>query len=306
MPIRPRFACMPALRPLPVSMRLSRCAVRGLLASGLAAMVCAVPAVSHAAVLAGWDVHGLMGGANNFGASPFAAGTVAANLTVGGLTRGSGVGTTGTAASRGWGGTDWLATSATAAVTAGDVVSFTVAANAGYKVSISGISRLDYRRSSAGATSGVLQYQVGSGAFTDAATLSYGSTAASGGSIPAIDLSSVAALQNVLAGTTITFRVVNYGASGTGGTWYLFDVANTTAADLEVSGTVVPAGPAVDGACGPANGLTYPVVPAANLCSSGGASAVTPGTGTWGWTCSGTNGGQAATCSALSSADSGC
>jgi hypothetical protein len=297
---RPLFARTPALPPL------SRLAMRRLLASALAAMACTAPSLAIAAVLAGWDVHSLTGGTNNFGASPFAASTAATNITVGGLIRGSGVVTTGTAAARGWGGTDWVATSAAAAATAGDVVSFTVAANAGYKVSISGISRLDYRRSSAGPASGVLQYQLGSGAFTDAANLSFTSTASAGASVAAIDLSGVAALQNVPAGTTITFRVVNYGATSAGGTWYLFDMANTTAADLEVSGTAVPAGPAVDGACGTANGLTYPVAPAANLCSSGGASAVTPGTGTWGWTCSGTNGGQAAMCSALSSAASGC
>jgi hypothetical protein len=48
-----------------------------------------------AAVLAGWDVHGLAGGANSFGTSPLAATTAAANLTIGGLTRGSGIGTSG-------------------------------------------------------------------------------------------------------------------------------------------------------------------------------------------------------------------
>jgi hypothetical protein len=263
------------------------------------------PLLAGAVVLAGWDVHSLPGGVNNFGASPLAASTAAANLAVGGLSRGSGVGTTGTAASRGWGGNDWLSTSAAAAATAGDAVSFTVVASAGYQVSISGISRLDYRRSSAGPASGVLQYQVGAGAFTDAATLSFSSTAASGASIAAIDLSGVAALQNVPAGTSITFRLLNYGASGAGGTWYLFDQANTTASDLELSGTVTTSGPPVAGVCGPAHGLTFPVPPTANLCSSGGASAIT-GTGPWGWTCAGSGGGQPTTCSANSSAATGC
>lgn len=259
-----------------------------------------------AAVLAAWDVHGLPGGTNAFGVSPLAPTTAATNLTVGGLTRGSGVGTTGSAAARGWGGTDWATTSAAAAVAAGDVFTFTVAASAGYKVSISGITRLDYRRSSTGPTQGVLQYQLGSSAFVDAATLSFSSTASAGASVAAIDLSGVAALQGVPSGTTITFRVVNHSASGAGGTWYLYDSANTTAADLEVSGTVSAAGPATDGSCGSAGGQTYPRAPVANLCTDGSLPTVTDGGASWSWVCPGSNGGKAAACTATNSAASGC
>lgn len=261
---------------------------------------------AQAATLAGWDVHALTGGTNAFGASPLAATTTAANLTVGGLTRGSGVVTTGTAAARGWGGSDWATASAAAAVTAGDVFTFSVAAGAGYKVSISGIGRFDYRRSSTGPTSGVLQYQIGSAAFVDAATLSFSSTSSSGASVPAIDLSGVAALQNVPSGTTITFRVVNYAASGAGGTWYLYDTANTTASDLELSGTVSVAGPAVNGSCGTAQGLTFPRAPTVGLCADGSTPSVTDGGNAWNWSCPGSNGGQAAACSAVNSSASGC
>jgi len=274
-------------------------------ALALATTVLLAPCWAQAAVLAGWDVHPLPGGTNNFGTSPLAATIAAANLTVGGLTRDVGVSTTGTAASRGWGGANWVAANATAAATAGKTISFSLSANAGYQVSISGINKLDYRRSSAGATSGVLQYQVGTGAFTDAASLNYSSTASSGGSLLAVDLSGIAALQNVPAGTAITFRVVNFGASGAGGTWYVFDTANTTAADLEVSGTVTASGPSVDGACGSANGLTFPKAPVLNLCSVGTPSSLI-GSGPWGWTCPGSSGGQSATCGATSSAATGC
>gem|GEM_PF-3311968 len=260
----------------------------------------------EAAVLAGWDVHGLTGGLNAFGVSPLAATTTSPNLTVGGLTRGSGVGTTGTAAARGWGGTDWATASAAAAATAGDVFTFTVAASAGHKVSISGISRFDYRRSSTGPSSGVLQYQIGSAAFVDAAALSFTSTASAGASVAAIDLSGVAALQNVPAGTTITLRVVNYAASGAGGTWYLYDMANTTASDLEVSGTVSAAGPAVNGSCGTAQGLTFPRAPAVGLCTDGSTPSVTDGGNAWNWSCPGSNGGQAAACTAVNSSATGC
>jgi len=261
---------------------------------------------TEAAVLAGWDVHGLTGGPSAFGASPLTATTTSPNIAVGGLTRGSGVGTAGTAASRGWGGTDWATASAAAAVTAGDVFTFTVAANAGHKVSISGISRFDYRRSSTGPTSGVLQYQIGATAFVDAAALSFTSTASAGASVAAIDLSGVAALQNVPAGTTITFRVMNYAASGAGGTWYLYDTANTTASDLEVAGTVSAAGPAVNGSCGTAQGLTFPRAPVVGLCTDGSTPSVTDGGSSWNWSCPGSNGGQAAACTAVNSSASGC
>jgi len=275
------------------------------LATALGLLMAAAPVGASAAVLAGWDVHALSGGTNNFGASPLVASTAAANLTVGGLTRGSGVGTTGTAASRGWGGTDWVATSAAAAITAGDVVSFTLTASAGYQLSLGAVSRLDYRRSSAGAVNGVLQYQLGAGAFVDVASFSYPSTSSAGASVAAVDLSTVAALQNVPAGTVVTLRLVNFGASGAGGTWYLFDTLNTTAADLEVSGTVASSGPPVNGACGAAQGLTFPQAPAAKLCAVGAASAVSGGSA-WGWTCAGSSGGQAASCTAASSAETGC
>lgn len=53
----------------------------------------------------------------------------------------------------------------------------------------------------------------------------------------------------------------------------------------------------VNGTCGSANGAIFTVVPTANLCTAGTASAVT-GTGPFGWTCGGSNGGTTASCSA--------
>jgi hypothetical protein len=256
--------------------------------------------VSFAAVLAGWDVHALAGGTNSFGVSPLVASSSDTNLTVGGLTRGVGVLTTGTAAARAWGGNDWLATSAAAAVSANDIVTFTLSAKPGYQVSLSSISRLDYRRSSSGPSSGVLQYQLGTGAFNDITTLGYSSTASTGASIAAINLSGIASLQNIPAGTTVTFRLVNYAGTNTGGTWYIYDVANTTASDLEVSGTVSATTASQDGVCGSANGQAVLTAPTSNLCSVGNPSTVT-GSGPWTWTCSGTNGGNTANCSATSS-----
>ena len=186
-------------------------------------------------VLAGWDVNGQ----TSYGTSPLAPSTNAGNITVVGLTRGSGVTTTGSAASRAWGGNGFTTSSAGAAVTAVDLATFSITANAGYKVSFASISKFDYRRSSSGPTDGVVQYQVGAGAFTGFATNAYAS-GNGGHSLAAIDLSGVAALQNVGPGTNVTFRIVNYNGAASG-TWYIYDVANSTALDFAVTGSIAAA-----------------------------------------------------------------
>ena len=188
--------------------------------------------------LFGWDVSGLPGGTTNYGPSPLSPTTNAPNLLVGGLTRGSGVGTTGTGAARAWGGNAFTGSTAAAAVAANQFITFSAAANNGYTVSYAAISEFDYRRSATGPASGVLQYQIGSGAFTDITSLSYPVNTSGGASLSPINLTGIAALQNVGPGTNVTFRIVNYGG-GASGTWYVFDVANSTALDFVVQGTIV-------------------------------------------------------------------
>lgn len=195
---------------------------------------------SYIGILSGWDVSSLTGGANSFGPSPFTPTTNAPNVTVVGLARGAGVSTSGSAAAKTWGGAAFTNPTAMAAAASNQFATFSVAANAGYKVSFSAISRFDYRRSGTGPTNGVLQYQIGAGAFTDLTNVSYPVSASSGGSIGAIDLSGVTALQNVGAGTNVTFRIVNFGGTSASGTWYVFDVANSAAPDLAITGTVTP------------------------------------------------------------------
>jgi uncharacterized repeat protein (TIGR01451 family) len=185
--------------------------------------------------LAGWDVSAL----SNYGPSPFSPTTNAPNLTVAGLTRGSGVGTSGSAAARAWGGAAWTDTSSAGAITANRYATFGLAANGGYTVSFAAIGKFDYRHSGTGPTSGLLQYQIGTGTFSNITALSYPSNATSGASLSPIDLSGFADLQNVGAGTNVTFRIVNWGG-GSGGTWYIYDVAISSAPDFVVQGTVSP------------------------------------------------------------------
>ena len=181
-----------------------------------------------------------MSAQTSYGVSPLAATTNAPNVNVVGLTRGTGVGTSGTAASGGaWGGNGFDAASETAAVTAIDFATFGITANSGFKVSFSSVSRLDYRRSGSGPATGVMQYQINTGAFVTFATNAYTSSAGSGAALAAIDLAGISALQNLGPGTNVTFRIVNYGGAA-GGTWYIYDVVDGPAPDLAVSGTVTP------------------------------------------------------------------
>jgi hypothetical protein len=192
---------------------------------------------NYSGILAGWD----MSGQTNFGGSPLAPTTNAPNLAIVGMTRGSGVGTAGTAAARGWGGTTWNSTSEADAIAANEFATFSVTPQSGYKASFSSISQFSYRRSGTGPTNSELQYQIGAGAYTDLAALSYPSNATAGATLSPIDLSGIAALQNVAAGTTVTFRLVNWAATGSGGTWYIYDAANSAAPDFAISGTVTAA-----------------------------------------------------------------
>jgi len=190
--------------------------------------------------LVGWDVSTLPDGTNNFGPSPLAPTTNDNRLTVVGLTRGLGVGTNGSAAQRAWGGNTWMNTSAASAIASNRFATFSVTATAGYTVSFASVSKFDYRHSATGPTNGLLQYQLGSGTFNDIATWSYPSNSNSGGSLSPIVLSGIADLQNVGAGTNVTFRIVNWGGTHSAGTWYVFDVASNSAPDFLLEGTVSP------------------------------------------------------------------
>ncbi len=190
------------------------------------------------ATLFGWDTSTLPGGTGNFGPTPFTPTFVGANLTVGGLTRGSGIGTSGSGATRGWGGNGFTATDAAGAIAANEVITFTAAASSGYTVSYTAISKLDYRHSTTGPANGVLQYQIGSGGFNDITALSYPNANSTGASLSPINLTGVAALQNVGPGTNVTFRIVNYGGGSSAGTWYIFDVDSNSDLDLAIEGTI--------------------------------------------------------------------
>src|SRR5665213_1960801 len=137
-------------------------------------------AVDIQASLAGWDMSGLA----DYGASPLAPTDSDPNLAVGGLTRGSGIGTSGTAAAKAWGGNGFTTAdnSEVLAIAGGKFVTFTITADSGYELSIASISAYNIRRSSTGPTTGIWQYEVGSGSFIDIGSpITWGSTTTSAG-----------------------------------------------------------------------------------------------------------------------------
>ena len=214
--------------------------VKTVVAAALVSTAYFVPNHVFADVLAGWDA----GPLSNWGPSPWTPTVSNPNLTYVGFTRGSGVNTNATAASFAWGAIGWTnATSNEAgAISSNQFVFFSVTANPGYTVSFTNISIFSYRRSATGPSTGTLQYQIGGGAFIDFTNVSYTSTSSSGAILPPINLANISDLQNVPPGTTVTFRIVNYGATGSAGTWYIYDVANSSADDFEIQGTLVSAG----------------------------------------------------------------
>ena len=194
--------------------------------------------LAEAGVIAGWDFNGVTG----YGVSPFTVTESDVNSTIGGLTRGSGFGTTGTAASNAWGGTSVAARATlTDAVNASQTILFTVAAKTGYTLNLSSIGAYNVRRSSTGAASGQWQYSINGGTFTNiGSTLSFSGTTSSGNSMSAIDLSAISALQGIASGSTVSVRLVAYANSGAGTFYFLNTV---TGSDLTINGTLtaVPA-----------------------------------------------------------------
>ena len=189
--------------------------------------------------IVGFDFSALPGGANNYGPSPFAPTTIGSNVTSSGLVRGAGVGLTNSGAARGLGGNNFTSTNVVDAITSEKFFTLTITPTANTTVSYSAVSQFDYRRSGTGPTIGVLQYAVGNGSFTDAATVNYSSNANAGSTIAPINLAGIAALQNVTA--DVTFRVVNYGGTTENGTFYFYDTGvDTGVDDLVFTGTVTP------------------------------------------------------------------
>ena len=202
--------------------------------SSVAVLAIVIPS-PYSGILAAWEMTGL----SNYGPTPFAATSNAPNVNVFGLTRGSGVGTVGTAGTDAWGGTGFVFTDAATAIAGNSFATFGLTVASGYVISFTNIPAYNIRHSSTGSKTGLWQYQVGNGAFVDigSAITWGGNNSSSGNAQSAINLSGISALQNIPAGTLVTFRIVLWDGTGTG-SWYINNLASGY--DFQVLGTLSP------------------------------------------------------------------
>jgi autotransporter-associated beta strand protein len=189
-------------------------------------------------LIAGWDFSTNAGGTGNYGPQGMAPSSSAEGISIVGLTRGSGVGTTGTGAGNAWGGINFSNNSAASAITAEKFVFFSFVASNNVTLSITNFGDYNVRRSGTGPTTGLWQWSTNGSTFTDIGSdITWGgTTTAAGNAQSAISLNGIAGLQDVASGTTVTFRLANWG--GTTGTWYLNDPTDTTGLDFTVNGSV--------------------------------------------------------------------
>lgn len=180
---------------------------RLLLGTGGALLLSTTPS-ARAGIIAAWETTGQA----SFGTQNLAATFAAPEVSVGGLTRGSGVITTGgTSVADAWGGKGFDSATVPQAVSAGNVITFTVTPGPGAEVTFETFD-LNYRRDSNGPVSAGLYVQIGSGGFIEVEPIELDNEDATGEAIETIDLTAVSELENV-SGQTVTFRLVVYGTT---------------------------------------------------------------------------------------------
>ncbi len=203
------------------------------------------PAYAQTDTLATWELTGIV--TTNWGASPLPAQSTSSAVTTDGWLRGSGVllnnlgvATTGSPAANAWGGNGWDGGGGLdSALFRGDFVSISFVVAAGQTVGFTEIPAYNVRRSSSGPTTGQWQYSINpNGTFVNiGGPITWGSTTtATGNTQPAITLSAISDLQNLSGGSTVVFRLVNYGSTSSGGTWY-FNQLSSAGRDFTFMGS---------------------------------------------------------------------
>ncbi|MEZ5425965.1 MAG: carboxypeptidase-like regulatory domain-containing protein [Pyrinomonadaceae bacterium] len=189
-----------------------------------------VAVISNAQVL-GWEMNG---NAGNEATVPST--TTDANLAVSNLSRGAGINAASLANSFSSNGFDATSTSLADAITNNEYLEFTVTPNMGFRVSLSTLDA-NFRRSSTGPSD--FQWQYSLDGFATAGTnagaaINFTDVNTNGVAQAQIDLSAIAALQNVAFPNSVTFRLYGWNASSTAGT---FAIGRLAGNDLAVGGT---------------------------------------------------------------------
>ncbi|HTL09965.1 MAG TPA: lamin tail domain-containing protein, partial [Chitinophagaceae bacterium] len=193
-------------------------------------LIALLPLMAWAQLLT-WNLNGAAGNEATISAS-----THNANISNSALSRGAGV--TASSLANAFSGSGWNVASAALAISGAKYYQFTVQPGTGYLVSISSLDAY-FRRSGTGPNA--FQWQYSLDGFATAGVdigspISYTLTTSNGDAQPTISLSGIAALQNIPATTTVTFRLYGWGATQAGGTFAIG--RPSAAASLVLGGTV--------------------------------------------------------------------
>jgi hypothetical protein len=143
-------------------------------------------------------------------------------------------GSTNTAAAKSWGGNELNTNTADNAATTDKYATVKIK-SATKSISLTTLSG-NIRRSGSGPTHTALFYKIGDGNFVAGPNISNGAVTNNAGNPISADLSDIAALQNIPAGTVVTIKFVPYEATSNTGTWYLNSAGSPTTA-LKIEGT---------------------------------------------------------------------
>jgi hypothetical protein len=181
-----------------------------------------------------WDFSGISPGVSAVNNSPC---TISPTITgsveiVENLTQ-SNFGSPGSPAAKSWGGATFTTNTASNTSTT-DIYATVKIKSASKNLSLSTLSG-NIRRSNTGPTNTAVFYKLDDGAFVAGVDIPNGTKVDAAGNPITADLSSVAGLQNIPAGTVITIKFVPYIASGNTGTWY-FNSGGTLTTALKIEG----------------------------------------------------------------------
>jgi len=182
--------------------------------------------------------------------------TAGSTLTIGGLTVGAGLTGTGTGVVNvfgpfsAWAAVNGTATTLATAETGNKYIGFSIQTTT-KNLQLTELIGFKARHSNTGPSTLALEYSTDGSVYTLATSianptgaLSTGAGGTSYNAITGLDLSSITALQNITAGTTVYFRLYGYGSTNTGGTFYLGDLGNTTGVDFGINGKLFKNDPA--------------------------------------------------------------
>src|ERR1700677_3246248 len=200
--------------------------------------------VSAQQAIAGWCVDAITSAQNGGGPppAPFTNSTANVNVTVYPMTKGTnspGIGVD-SGLSEAYGGVDFtnlgVADSEANSIADGYYITYAIQAAYGYTISFN-TNLVFFHNSATGPWEAELQYSTNGASYSDVASMNYTNGNIAWTGYQAVNLEGVAALQNVPSTTTNFFRIVNWGATGTGGTWYI-DGPNKSSATNAFPGTL--------------------------------------------------------------------